>query len=133
MRRTALLLGALGLGATPLAFALLPQTRPTVAGTPDLLTGATLLAFLALPWAIQLVAAWRGHARFALASGALMALFEAAALITALRHPTGSFAALVYLVKPVGQVLGALPLAALGLWIGSHVQAIAKPGPRSPQ
>lgn len=125
MRRAALLGSLAGLLATPLAFALLPHTRPTVGGTPDLITGASLLAFIALPWAIALTATLRGHARFALCTSGLMAVFELIALIVALQHPQGSLAALIYLIKPIGQVLIALPLAALITWLLGRRAALA--------
>lgn len=133
MRRSALALGALGLVATPIAFALLPHIRPSVAGTPDPFTAATLFAFLALPWLVVLVAAWRGASRFAVASGILMLGVEAAALGVALLHPAGTLAALLYLVKPIGQVLVCLPLGGVITWAISRARAIAAGSNGSPK
>jgi len=133
MRRSALALGVLGLLATPLAFALLPYTRPSVAGTPDPITALTLFAFLALPWLVVLVAAWRGASRFAIASGIPMLGFEAAALGVALAHPTGTLAALLYLIKPIAQVLVALPLGGVITWANHRAAAIASRRAGTPQ
>jgi hypothetical protein len=133
MRRIAVASSVAGLLATPLALALLPHARPTVAGSLDLLTGATLLAFIALPWAVTLTAALRGYPRFALLANALMAGFELAALIVALQHPIGTLAALIYLIKPIGQVFLALPLGALGAWGLGHRAALAAPPAPTPQ
>ncbi len=133
MRRGALALGALGLVATPLVFALLPYTRPSVAGTPDPITAATLFAFLALPWLIVVISAWRGAERFAMASGALMAGLEALALGVALAHPSGTLAALLYLVKPIGQVLVCLPLGGVMTWAGRRAATIARRRADTPQ
>ncbi|WP_374404151.1 hypothetical protein [Niveibacterium sp.] len=133
MRRSALAIGVLGLLATPIAFALLPRIRPSVAGTPDPYTAATLFAFLALPWLIVLAAAWRGASRFAIASGIPMLGVEAAALGVALLHPVGTLAALLYLVKPIGQVLVCLPLGGVITWAISRARVIAAGRASSPK
>ena len=117
IRRAAFALAGLGLFATPLVFVLLPHTRPTVAGTPDLTTSLTMTAFLALPWAIVLVMSLRGRTRLALTSGLTMLVIEVAALALALRHAEGTLAALIYLFKPAAQILLGLPLGGTASWL----------------